>query len=478
MNKIIILLFSAITLLTTSIYAQERADIIINIDQSKSILNNLPAIKMYIKDSIFKKVVRPDDMVYIYSFDEKFHRRAVLKGNVSSQKIDEALNEIKAVGEFTDLVNSVVSMTDLIGSVDKTNKKKIIFFLTDGINDPPPNSPYTEGINHEFFKKSKQIIKKEGWSTFIVGIGGSTDAGKIAKELNAEKIELNETVSVEIMDKGLTKKLQFAREEIEQTGSSKKIENKTRFTLGAFYRYGWCLGLKRPEFDTGVQWNSPTTLKSVIDYLQVHEAIIHVGYQLGNNFSLIGRAKYMYIQNSKTIEQSTRFVNDDYNLHYQYVNNDGFHDSSFNGFGIQAGILYEMFPKKNSPYFSISAGYSFYKLQGDYISTHKDIITDGSLTNYYNYTLSSTEFSHMFSLELEFGWIFYVSNIIGITIGLGVEIPIMASLYSNVEIKNTYALNMATLNYQFYDYIDRRKNTFEGNFPPVIYIQLGVLFRL
>lgn len=459
--------------------AEENADIIINIDQSISITRNLNPIKEFIKDNIFKKIVKSGDTVYLYSFDGKFYIQAVLSGKSSPQEIDDALNKINGGGKYTDLVNSVVSMTGQIENMKNKGKKKIIFFLTDGINDPPADSPYKEGINHEFFKRSKRVLEKGGWLTFVVGIGGKTDADKIAKQLDAVAVQLDETVSVESMENSLAEKLKSARENpVIQTTDEKTADDK-QFSLGIFYRQGLCIGLRRPEFNPEVNWGAATTLKSTEDYVQINEAVLQLEYQLNDNYSLIGRFKNMYIQNP-AVYDSTRTVYTQDTVWFNQSSSLGdSHDSSFMGFGIQAGILYEITTERSYPYFLFTAGYSKYKFQGDYISTHRDILVDNvPNTNEYRYTLTCAEISHVFSLEFEFGYSFNIYNDISIVPALGVEIPVMAALYNDVQINNTYERDTACINHWYYDKIQQRNNLFEGNFPPVWYIQLGIVYRL
>lgn len=191
--------------------AKDSADIIVVLDQSGSIAGNMPIIKEYIKKSIFGKITKEEDNVYIFSFDGEFYFKKTLKGNSTEKEIDAILSKINPVGMFTDLTNAVESMTQYIQKNASRDAKKIVFFLTDGINDPPPSSFYKEGLNHTFFKETSKIVKTGSWRVFVTGIGDKTDAPRIANLVGAEYVELSPSPTLSEFDRKLTDKLKAAR---------------------------------------------------------------------------------------------------------------------------------------------------------------------------------------------------------------------------------------------------------------------------
>ncbi len=193
------------------LFASDSADIIVVLDQSGSITDNLPAIKEYVKKSIFRKVAKEDDTVYLFSFDGLFHVIRTLKGSSPDADIDASLAEINPVGWYTDLTNAVENMRLFIQQNCDPKKKKIIFFLTDGINDPPPFSPYKEGLQHRFFTESKKEVLDGGWKVFVTGIGEKTDAANVANLVGAEYVELSSKPTLSEFDQKLTDRLKEAR---------------------------------------------------------------------------------------------------------------------------------------------------------------------------------------------------------------------------------------------------------------------------
>jgi len=209
--KRILFSFFLMLFVSASSFAADSADIIVVLDQSGSITGNLPVIKEYVKQSIFKKVAKEGDTVYLFAFDGKFHVITSLKGNATDAEIDAALVTINPVGWFTDLTNAVESMRVFVQQNCDPKKKKVVFFLTDGINDPPSFSPYKEGLQHRFFTESKKEVNAGGWKVFVTGIGEKTDAANVANLVGADYVELSSKPTLSEFDQKLTGRLKEAR---------------------------------------------------------------------------------------------------------------------------------------------------------------------------------------------------------------------------------------------------------------------------
>jgi len=210
MKKIAIILISLFLFAGVS-FASDPADFIVVLDQSGSIYHNLPVVKEYVKKSIVKTVAKEKDNIYIFSFDGLFHFHKTLKGKAADSEIDEVLNSINAVGMYTDLTNAVEKMREYIQNSTDPDRRKVVFFLTDGVNDPPYFSPYKEGLNHRFFQDSKKTVMEGGWRVFVTGIGNKTDGAAVASFVGAEYIELSPKPELSEFDAKLTERLREAR---------------------------------------------------------------------------------------------------------------------------------------------------------------------------------------------------------------------------------------------------------------------------
>lgn len=197
--------------LPASLSATDSVDFIVIVDQSGSIRANLPVVKEYVLKSIYGTIAQEDDIVYLFSFDDKLYSHGAITKTKDTKIIEEALATVNAKGMFTDLTNAVELMTLYMQKNSDPNRRKIVFFLTDGKNDPPVESPYKEGLNHRFFKEAKRVVDEKQWKVFVTGIGEKTDAPEVANLVGADYVELSATPSLSEFDQKLTSKLKIAR---------------------------------------------------------------------------------------------------------------------------------------------------------------------------------------------------------------------------------------------------------------------------
>lgn len=206
----VLLLFMS---LSVQIFAADNADFIVIVDQSRSIKKSLPNIKDFISKRIFNNIARPEDNVHILSFDGQFYSRDVLKGDAGIIEIGYTLDSIKPVGGYTDLTNAVLEMNKYILANTEEKSRKIIFFLTDGLNEPPQYSRYQGGLHHSFFTTANEQRQEGGWTIFVTGIGEKTDAPALAEILDAEYVAMSEQPELEEFDRNVAVKLEEARKE-------------------------------------------------------------------------------------------------------------------------------------------------------------------------------------------------------------------------------------------------------------------------
>ncbi len=200
-------------LVSFQVFAAGSADFIVVVDQSRSIKKSLPNIKDFISKRIFNNIARPEDTVHLLSFDGQFYERDVLKGNADIITIGYTLDAIQPVGGFTDLTNAVIKMNEYIKINTDPKSKKIVFFLTDGLNEPPEYSIYQGNLRHSFFIEANEDRQEGGWTMFITGIGEETDAPVLARLLNAEYVGMSEQPALADFDRNVAVKLEEAREE-------------------------------------------------------------------------------------------------------------------------------------------------------------------------------------------------------------------------------------------------------------------------
>lgn len=203
---LILILFSSLPL-----FSAQQSDILVVIDQSRSIRKAMPAIKDYIRDRIFQNIAHEGDRIHILSFDGQFYEQGTLNAGTDEKSISMLLGSVQPVGSYTDLTNAVIEMTKYsIGHCD-SKSRKIVFFMTDGLNEPPAFSPYREGLKDSYFSNAREYYKGKGWTVFVTGIGEKTNAPDLARHLDGEYIQLSSEPSPEEFDLVVSEKLEKAR---------------------------------------------------------------------------------------------------------------------------------------------------------------------------------------------------------------------------------------------------------------------------
>ncbi len=83
----------------------------------------------------------------------------------------------------TDITAGVDAAKDLLKNL-REPYRKILVLITDGNNEPPKNSPFqTVDQQNGAYSAFREAIRAEGWNVNLVGLGPSTDIGKVADNI-------------------------------------------------------------------------------------------------------------------------------------------------------------------------------------------------------------------------------------------------------------------------------------------------------
>ena len=178
LNKKIILAIRIMVFFALSCSLPETAraeaggiDVIVMVDTSGSMFPFFDDLIQYLLRDILERRLQPGDNFHLLSF-------AGFPGPEVSTQVDDALSLEKvierilllnALGKYTDLVAAVQYLYNYTKALPEKNKK-LVLLLTDGIHDPPPESPNqmdAERVRQELLA-SAQKIKKEGWNVHIL----------------------------------------------------------------------------------------------------------------------------------------------------------------------------------------------------------------------------------------------------------------------------------------------------------------------
>lgn len=211
MNKKIVFIILSVLFFIQPLFSAQASDIIIVIDQSRSIREAMPAIKDYIKDRIFTDIAKEGDKIHILSFDGHFYEQGIIDAGADKKSIESLLSTVQPVGLYTDLTNAVIEMSKYSIENSRPQSKRIVFFMTDGLNEPPAYSPYRDGLRDSYFEKARKYYKDKGWTLFVTGIGEKTNAPELSQYLKADLIQLSAKPTIDEFDQIVTARLDKAR---------------------------------------------------------------------------------------------------------------------------------------------------------------------------------------------------------------------------------------------------------------------------
>ncbi len=209
MKKFKISLLILILCLPLCLAADERTepiDVIIALDKSLSMEEEIDAVKEYVNTYLVDELLITGDLFLTVAFYGQTEIPVALKigSDQDKEKIKEIVSALAADGSYTDIGNALDVLGSELEKYSDTSRKKYLLLLTDGIQEAPPESKYyspVKGvINHAFLENTK-IIQKKGWKIHVLGVGASPEVLKatqeLAEELAGDYTELSERPTAE-----------------------------------------------------------------------------------------------------------------------------------------------------------------------------------------------------------------------------------------------------------------------------------------
>ncbi len=165
--------------LTASISA-EPVDMVVLLDTSESVLPIYNNLVNYIIKDVLMNHVRFGDTFHLISFDST--PSLIISSKLKDQDdIEYVLNELfllHPLGKYTDIIMALKYLRQYVSEVSSDGKREIII-LTDGIHDPPPESPYqiindpATGIN--LLEQEMKKLTESNWKLSFVELPKSSE---------------------------------------------------------------------------------------------------------------------------------------------------------------------------------------------------------------------------------------------------------------------------------------------------------------
>jgi Mg-chelatase subunit ChlD len=194
MKKFKISLLLLVLCLPLCLSADERTepiDVIIALDKSLSMVEEIDAVKEYVNTYLVDQLLITGDFFLTVAFygEAEIPVSVKIDSEKNKEEVKEIVSGLAADGVYTDIGNALDVLGSELEKTSDTGRKKYLLLLTDGIQEAPPESKYyspVKGvINHAFLENTK-IIQKKGWKIHVLGVGADPETLKASRELAEE----------------------------------------------------------------------------------------------------------------------------------------------------------------------------------------------------------------------------------------------------------------------------------------------------
>ncbi len=182
--------------LTGFVFSQEQKpiDLIVVMDTSSSVYDSYHQVTEYAIGPLLKEFLRIGDTFHLISFSgaprTELSRRIESTGDVET--IIGRMLLMYPLDPYSDILATLEYVSRYLGDLPDVRPKTVIF-ISDGIQNPPPGSPYKQFTNAEVLAKINETanrLKGNGWTfNFVhlplqgpavspVKVGGTTESAK------------------------------------------------------------------------------------------------------------------------------------------------------------------------------------------------------------------------------------------------------------------------------------------------------------
>lgn len=193
---LITILLLIVTIPLFSDEREENIDVFLVLDKSLSMEQEISAVKEYVNNHVIDDLLIPGDMFIVIAFYGKA-KVIIREEKVEPDENDELkrqISDLLADGHFTDIGNALDKLRSTLAEYDSRDRQRYMLLLTDGIQEAPEDSKYYSpdgSFNHAFLENAR-TIKQAGWKIQVLGIGTSSAAEEVARQLAGEYAETSE----------------------------------------------------------------------------------------------------------------------------------------------------------------------------------------------------------------------------------------------------------------------------------------------
>jgi hypothetical protein len=159
-------------------HAQQTTEYIALVDVSESMFDRHEETVTRVLEEIVSEQLDSGDTFHLLSFGEapEFEMSSRIEGQESINEIISRLLLLKPLEVHTDFTAAMKYLVEYVDGLSLSSKKRILI-ITDGNNDPPPDSPYHDADeNRQRVSDLSQYMKRNGWDVKVLHFGDEDTA--------------------------------------------------------------------------------------------------------------------------------------------------------------------------------------------------------------------------------------------------------------------------------------------------------------
>jgi hypothetical protein len=158
--------------------------VVLDISGSMEWDNKFVNVQDYLEREVVDSLLKTGDDFTLVTFgdsaSERFRRNIASgadKGNLKAE-----LRALRPDNDYTDIGAALETLAEILEKREEAGVRRVILFITDGLNAPPPGSKYrgADITRDPRYRALGERISQGNWFLYVIGIGGRTAAGDIA----------------------------------------------------------------------------------------------------------------------------------------------------------------------------------------------------------------------------------------------------------------------------------------------------------
>lgn len=176
-NKKLSVLFLLVLTLAVPGFTAEKTDMVVLLDNSVSVLPIYDDLEHNLIRGILETHLSEGDRFHLISFADT-PEVEISREIRSREQVDDILKYVtilQPMGQYTDLLLAMMFLDTYVQDLSIMSRKKILI-LTDGVHDPPPDSPFyglSESQVEERMADFSRELRKKGWDFHILSLDGN-----------------------------------------------------------------------------------------------------------------------------------------------------------------------------------------------------------------------------------------------------------------------------------------------------------------